>query len=110
MANEMTMAADGMPNGMMAGVLDPCAMASTMFAAADIDPMMISEIQSSEDPAAALAEAMGGDAEAAELLMASLESTGGDADACDAMPPEEMAGDMLEPGMMPPTAAMGDEG
>ena len=110
MANEMTMAADGMPNGMMAGALDPCAMASTMFAAANIDPMMISEIQSSEDPAAALAEAMGGDAEAAELLMASLESTGGDADACDAMPPEEMAGDMLEPGMMPPTAAMGDEG
>ena len=110
MANEMTMAADGMANGMMSAPLDPCAMASTMFAAADIGPMMISEIQSSDDPAAALAEAMGGDAEAAELLMASLESTGGDADACDGMPSEGMADDMLEHGMMPPTAAMGDEG
>ena len=110
MANAMTMAADGMPDGMMGDPLAPCAMASTMFAAAGIDPMMMSEIQSNENPAAALTEAMDGDAEAAELLMASLESTGGDADACGGMPSEGMAADMLNPSMMPPTAAMGDEG
>ena len=106
-ANEMTMAADGMANGLMGDPLDPCAMATTMFAAAGVDPLMIAEMQSSEDPAAALTEAMEGDEEAAEILMASLADTS--PDACDVMPSEEVTANMLEPEMMPPTAAMSDD-
>ncbi len=54
-----------------------CEMAANMITAAELDPGLMAEVVESDNPVEVLTEAMGGDAEAAETLIAGLESTGG---------------------------------
>lgn len=71
-------------DAMMGGsAANSCDMAAGMITKAGLDPSVMVEMESSEDPAAALAEAMGGDMAAAEVLLAALEATGSRSETCD---------------------------
>ena len=68
-----------------------CEVAAAMIEEAGLDPMAMGKVMMEAgpdgDPAAGLADAMGGDMGAAEQLMADLEATGTSPETCGMMPP-----------------------
>ena len=62
-----------------------CEVAAAMIEEAGLDPMAMGEVMMEADPAAGLADAMGGDMGAAEQLMADLEATGTSPETCGMM-------------------------
>ena len=104
--------ADGHPMTMPA----ECEVVATMIEEAGLDPMAMAEVMMEAgpdgDPAAGLADAMGGDMGAAEQLMADLEATGTSAEMCGMMPPgmDQGPGSMGPEGMDHGPGGMGPEG
>ena len=80
----------GMHHGPMSMPAE-CEVAAAMIEEAGLDPAVLAEMMMNAgpdgDPAAGLADAMGGDMRGAEQLMADLEATGSSPETCGMMPP-----------------------